>query len=159
MKFSPASDIDLFLYGLNEDEAVEKIKQIETSVRDAILSEVTVVRSKNAITICSQYPTRHIQIVLRVYKNVSEILTGFDIDCSAAAYDGKQVYCTPRALASYITQINPIDLSRRSPSYENRLSKYSHRNFEVYWPELNRSRIDPTIYGMYNLFLVSIVMT
>lgn len=86
------------------------------------------------------------QIVLRIYKNVSEILTGFDIDCSGAAYDGKQVYCTPRALQSYITQINHIDLSRRSPSYENRLSKYSHRGFEVYWPELDRSRIDPTIF-------------
>lgn len=84
--------------------------------------------------------------MLRVYKSVSEILTGFDIDCSGAAYDGEQVYCTPRALASYITQVNPVDLSRRSPSYENRLSKYSHRNFEVYWPELDRTRIDPTIY-------------
>lgn len=51
-KFAPASDIDLFLYGLNEQEAIEKIKQIETSVRDTILSEVTVVRTKNAITIC-----------------------------------------------------------------------------------------------------------
>ncbi|KAH8675444.1 ankyrin repeat protein [Xylariales sp. PMI_506] len=145
-KFAPASDVDLFLYGLTEEQAIEKIKQIETNVRDAILSETTVVRTKNAITICSQYPTRHIQIVLRVYKNVSEILTGFDIDCSGAAYDGEQVYCTPRALASYITQINPIDLSRRSPSYENRLSKYSHRNFEVYWTELDRSRVDPTIF-------------
>ncbi|KAI1137936.1 ankyrin [Hypoxylon sp. FL0543] len=145
-KFCPASDVDLFLYGLNEAQAIEKIKDIETRIRDAILSEVIVVRTKNAITICSQYPTRHVQIVLRVYKSISEILTGFDIDCSGAAYDGNQVYCTPRALASYITQINPIDLSRRSPSYENRLSKYSHRNFEVYWPELDRSRIDPTIF-------------
>jgi hypothetical protein len=32
------------------------------------------------------------KIVLRVYKSVSEILTGFDIDCSGAAYDGEQVY-------------------------------------------------------------------
>ncbi|KAI0144644.1 ankyrin repeat protein [Xylariaceae sp. FL1272] len=145
-RFCPASDVDLFLYGLNEEQAIEKIKDIETRIRDAILSEVTVVRTKNAITICSQYPTRHVQIVLRVYKSISEILTGFDIDCSGAAYDGEQVYTTPRALASYITQINPIDLSRRSPSYENRLSKYSHRNFEVYWPELDRSRVDPTIF-------------
>ncbi|KAH7026489.1 uncharacterized protein B0I36DRAFT_273482 [Microdochium trichocladiopsis] len=145
-KFCPASDVDLFLYGLNEEEAIEKIKDIEARIKDAILSETTVVRTKNAITICSQYPTRHIQIVLRVYKSISEILTGFDIDCACAAYDGSQVYCVPRALASYITQINPIDLSRRSPSYENRLSKYSHRNFEVYWPELDRSRVDPTIY-------------
>lgn len=81
-----------------------------------------------------------------MYKSISEILTGFDIDCSCAAYDGHQVFCSPRALASYMTQINRIDLTRRSPSYENRLSKYSHRNFEVYWPELDRSRIDPTIF-------------
>jgi hypothetical protein len=81
-----------------------------------------------------------------VYKSISEILTGFDIDAAGGAYNGKQVYVTPRALGSFITQINHVDLSRRSPSYENRLSKYSHRNFEVHWPELDRSRIDPTIY-------------
>lgn len=84
--------------------------------------------------------------MLRIYKSVSEILTGFDIDCSGAAYDGRQVYCTPRALQSYMTQINHIDLTRRSPSYENRLSKYSHRGFEIYWPDLDRSRVDPTIF-------------
>ena len=45
-----------------------------------------------------------------------------------------------------MTHTNTIDLTRRSPSYENRLSKYSHRGFEVYWPLLDRSRIDPTIF-------------
>lgn len=145
-KFCPASDVDLFLYGLNHDEAIEKIKQIEKSIRDALLNEVTVVRTKYAITIASQYPVRHVQIVLRVYKTVSEILTGFDIDAAGGAFNGKQVYVTPRALGSFITQINHVDLSRRSPSYENRLSKYSHRNFEVYWPDLDRSRVDPTIF-------------
>ncbi|KAF4337053.1 ankyrin repeat [Fusarium beomiforme] len=145
-KFCPASDVDLFLYGLNHDQAIEKIKQIEQAIKDALLNEVTVVRTKYAITIASQYPVRHIQIVLRVYKSVSEILTGFDIDAAGGAYDGKQVYVTPRALGSFITQINHVDLTRRSPSYENRLSKYSHRNFEVYWPELDRKQIDPTIF-------------
>lgn len=145
-KFCPASDVDLFLYGLNHEQAIEKIKQIEKAIRDALLNEVTVVRTKYAITIASQYPVRHVQIVLRVYKSVSEILTGFDIDAAGGAYDGKQVYVTPRALGSFITQINHVDLTRRSPSYENRLSKYSHRNFEVYWPDLDRSRVDPTIF-------------
>ncbi|KAK7424963.1 hypothetical protein QQX98_000241 [Neonectria punicea] len=145
-KFCPASDVDLFLYGLTHDQAIEKIKQIEKAIRDALLNEVTVVRTKYAITIASQYPVRHVQIVLRVYKSVSEILTGFDIDAAGGAYDGNQVYVTPRALGSFITQINQVDLSRRSPSYENRLSKYSHRNFEVYWPDLVRSRVDPTIF-------------
>ena len=45
-----------------------------------------------------------------------------------------------------MTQINTVDLSRRSPSYESRLSKYSHRGFEVCWPFLERQRIDPTIF-------------
>lgn len=145
-KLAPASDIDLFLYDLTEEQAIEKIKQIERCVKDSILAETTTIRTKNAITIASKYPNRHIQIVLRIYRSISEILTGFDVDCSCAAYDGKQVYASPRALAAYMTQINTIDLTRRSPSYENRLSKYSRRGFEVYWPQLDRSRIDPTIF-------------
>lgn len=143
---APASDVDLFLYGLTEAEGLEKIKQIETSIKDAILHETTTIRTKNAITIASQYPTRHVQIVLRLYDSITQIITGFDVDCSCAAYDGKQVYMSPRAVGSFITQCNTIDLTRRSPSYENRLSKYSHRGFEVYWSMLDRSRIDPTIF-------------
>lgn len=142
-EFAPASDVDLFLYGLTEDQALEKIRHIEKTVQGSILQETTTIRTKNTITIASQYPTRHVQIVLRIYKSIAEILTGFDVDCSCAAYDGKQIYVAPRALASYITQVNQIDLTRRSPSYENRLSKYSHRGFEVFWPGLERSRIDP----------------
>ena len=86
-KFSPASDVDSFLYGLTEEEAIVKIKQIESHVRDVLLTEVVSVRTKHAITICmfpraasrmlkhsnapitdkllrtgSQYPTRHIQV-------------------------------------------------------------------------------------------------
>ena len=104
------------------------------------------VRTKNAITIASHYPIRHVQVVLRLYKSVSEILSGFDVDCSCFAYDGSQVYGTPRGIAAFMTQTNTIDLTRRSPSYESRLSKYAHRGFEVYWPDLDRSRIDPTIF-------------
>jgi hypothetical protein len=143
---APASDVDLFLYGLDEEQAMEKIKQIETKVRDAILQECTTIRTKHAITIVSEYPTRHVQIVLRIYKNISEILTGFDVDSSCVCYDGKEVYMAPRAISAYMTQTNHVDLTRRSPSYENRLSKYSHRGFEVFWPQLDRTRIDPTIF-------------
>lgn len=142
-EFAPASDVDLFLYGLNEDQAIEKIMHIEDKIKNTILYETTTIRTKNTITIASQYPNRHVQIVLRIYRSVAEILTGFDVDASCAAFDGRQVYASPRAIAAYITQVNRIDLTRRSPSYENRLSKYSHRGFEVFWPALDRSKIDP----------------
>lgn len=51
-KFCPASDVDIFLYGMTEEEAIEKIRLIEAAVRDAILAETTTIRTKNAITIC-----------------------------------------------------------------------------------------------------------
>ena len=44
--FAPASDVDLFIYGLSEEEAVEKIKKIETHIKDAILTETTTIRTK-----------------------------------------------------------------------------------------------------------------
>lgn len=53
-KLAPASDVDLFLYDLTEEQALEKIKQIEQRIRDSILNETTTVRTKNAITIVSQ---------------------------------------------------------------------------------------------------------
>lgn len=52
-KFCPASDVDLFLYGLTEEQAIEKIRDIERRVRDALLSDTTVIRTKHAITICT----------------------------------------------------------------------------------------------------------
>ncbi|KGM91729.1 uncharacterized protein PADG_12187 [Paracoccidioides brasiliensis Pb18] len=145
-KIATSSDVDLFLYGLNEEQAIEKIKQIETCVRNSILEEVSVIRSKDALTIVSKYPVRHVQIVLRLYKSVSEILTGFDVDCACTEFDGSQVWASPRAIAAFATQTNSMDLTRRSPSYENRLAKYAHRGFEVHWPALDRSKIDPTIF-------------
>lgn len=41
-KLAPSSDVDLFIWGLDEGAALEKIQQIESSVRNAILEEVTV---------------------------------------------------------------------------------------------------------------------
>jgi hypothetical protein len=99
---APASDVDLFIYGLNEEQALKKIKQIEKNIKDSILHETTTIRTKNAITIASQYPTRHVQIVLRLYDSISQIITGFDVDCACAAYTGDQVYAAPRAITAFV---------------------------------------------------------
>lgn len=71
-KFCPASDVDLFLYGMTDEEAIEKIRQIETAVRDAILAETTTVRTKNAITICTYRPAN--VMVLKEISNTSDLL-------------------------------------------------------------------------------------
>ncbi|KAF3909580.1 hypothetical protein AA313_de0205684 [Arthrobotrys entomopaga] len=146
-KLAPSSDVDLFIYGTKDEQvAIKRMEAIEATIRDNLLWETTTIRTKNTVTIVSQYPNRHVQIVLRLYSSISEILTGFDVSCACVAYDGKQVYASPRAIASWMLQCNDVDLTRRSPSYEFRLSKYRRRGFEIHYPGLARERIDPTIY-------------
>ena len=60
-------------------------------------------------------------------------------------YLGDRVWANPRAIVAMMRQCNTVDMSRRSPSYEIRLAKYSSRNFEVYVPDLERDSVDPTV--------------
>ncbi|KXN88341.1 hypothetical protein AN958_07486 [Leucoagaricus sp. SymC.cos] len=142
----PSSDVDLFLWGLTPEQAEKKIITIYEAVRDSVPWDVTCIRTKHTISIHSQYPYRSVQIVLRLYQSPAEVLAGFDIDAPCCAYDGEHVWANPRALTAMIRQCNTADMTRRSPSYEVRLTKYAKRGFEVYVPNLKRQDIDPTIY-------------
>ena len=137
------SDVDLFIYGLSEAAANNKIKEIYNAIL-VNTPQAAIVRGKHAVTIIQEYPTRHIQIVLRLYKSPAEILMGFDIDCCSVGFDGTAVWATPRALRALNQRTNRVDLSRRSLTYEVRLYKYAKRGFAVSLPNpLDRSRISP----------------
>ncbi|KZT09270.1 ankyrin [Laetiporus sulphureus 93-53] len=142
----PTSDVDLFLYGMTTAQAEVKINAIYEAVRDSVPWDVTCVRTKHTVSIHSQYPYRSVQIVLRLYASPAEVLAGFDVDSPCCAYDGERVWASPRAIAAMMRQCNTVDVTRRSPSYEVRLAKYSLRDFEVYVPTLKREDIDPTIF-------------
>lgn len=141
----PASDVDLFLYGLTPAQAEVKINAIYEAVRDSIPWDVTCVRTKHTISIHSQYPYRAVQIVLRLYQSPAEVLAGFDVDAPCCVYDGERVWANPRAIVAMMCQCNTIDITRRSPSYEVRLAKYAIRGFEISVPQLRREDIDPTV--------------
>eukprot|EP01094_Clydonella_sp_ATCC50884_P018403 TRINITY_DN33_c0_g1_i1.p1 TRINITY_DN33_c0_g1~~TRINITY_DN33_c0_g1_i1.p1 ORF type:complete len:1290 (-),score=370.68 TRINITY_DN33_c0_g1_i1:92-3961(-) len=143
-----SSDIDLFLYGLSESQANEKVKHIvEVVQRNSPRSDGSgVIRTKHALTIIGDYPNRHVQIVLRLYKNPAEVLMGFDIDCCAVGFDGRTAYALPRALRAINRRANLVDLSRRSLTYETRLYKYGKRGFSVIVPGADSSRVPDTLY-------------
>ena len=141
----PTSDVDIFLYGMSPEQAEAKIRTIYEAVSNAIPWDVTCVRTKNTVSIHSQYPYRIIQIVLRIYQSPAEAMAGFDVDASTCVYDGERVWATPRAVVAMMRQCNTVDITRRSSSYETRLAKYAARGFEVFVPELHRDKIDPTV--------------
>ncbi|KAK0431486.1 hypothetical protein EV421DRAFT_1743088 [Armillaria borealis] len=69
-KWYPNSDIDLFLYGLSPEDVERKIKHIYDAVKSSLPYDVICVRTKNTVSVHSQYPFRVIQIVLRLYSSV-----------------------------------------------------------------------------------------
>lgn len=67
---------------------------------------------------------------------------------------GNRVWANPRSVVSMMRQCNTVDMTRRSPSYEVRLAKYSARAFEVYVPTMRRADVDPTVCALYFTHLV-----
>jgi hypothetical protein len=122
------------------------VSQSRITKVNRLVIDTVCVRTKHAISIHSQYPYRPIQIILRLYKSPAEILAGFDIDCACFLYNGNSVWGNPRGVAALKAQANLVDMTRRSPSYEVRLAKYSNRGFEVSVPNLKREDVDPTIF-------------
>lgn len=126
-------DVDVFVYGLNEREATEKINEI---IRDYGFKPGTVfAKNKNCLT-CSASDAK-IQFIFRLYNSISEILHSFDIGSSAIGFDGQAVYTTGLGNLAYTAGVNVIDLRRHSPTYEGRLAKYAERGFHIIAPNLN----------------------
>jgi hypothetical protein len=141
-----ASDVDVFIYGLTEQQATNKLKDIFFTVQSNTNGACEMVRTQHAVTIIGQYPIRHVQVVLRLYKSPAEVLMGFDIDCCSVGYDGNTVWALPRAHRAITKRYNLVDMSRRSLTYETRLYKYAKRGFRVAVPGLQTQLVDTSIF-------------
>lgn len=139
------SDVDLFLVGLSEAEARQRI----LDVRAALGQSVTVIARTNT-TVTFHCKGRDVQIVLRRHASVAEVLTGFDLDCCCfATSDGVSVQALPRGRRALLARYNlaGVDASRESYNYESRLLKYANRGWAVACPLVPawRTLLDPRI--------------
>ncbi|GAA6028566.1 hypothetical protein JCM8097_007285 [Rhodosporidiobolus ruineniae] len=101
-----ASDLDLFVYGLNGEELEEKIQQLHEQVRAALGGSFTTV-SGCAITL---YPTptngsapaaaaaRRVQIVSASTETIFDLFDRFDLDVCAVGFNGVDALAAPRAV-------------------------------------------------------------
>lgn len=142
----PKSDLDLYIYGLNDYDATKKVYQIYENIKKVLSCDCTCIRSGRAISIVSQFPYRHVQVIIRLHKNLAEVLHSFDIDSCSVGFDGKKVWCTSRAHYAIINKRNYIDLSRRSLAYEYRLKKYNERGYGVAIPNFDKNKVDYRIF-------------
>ncbi|KAJ7065687.1 hypothetical protein C8F01DRAFT_751051 [Mycena amicta] len=136
-----SSDIDLYIHGLSAPAATEKIQHIYDVFRSNLPSGAPsmVVRNSKTITFYSNYPTRRIQVVLKLVRTPRDVLLNFDLDICAMGWDGEELYMLPRCARALETgySVFTMDLiqghylSERRASHEKRVFKYAYRGFGI----------------------------
>jgi len=118
-------DYDIFFVNTDPESIIRKITNL------ILITGSTVCRTNNSITLCDC----NIQFIFRIYSDIEEVLTGFDLDSSQVGFDGQNFYMTPRAEYSLINRTLFIDFDR--------LINYSRSKlFSVYVPELSLNKGD-----------------
>jgi hypothetical protein len=159
------SDLDIFVYGLSVAEATTRLKCTVKDLHDAYRKYLSKKQKGNKSTttttsapkIVPSYDFRCIrnkscvslifddkytvQIILRVYQSINEVLRGFDLGSSAVGFDGERLYLTELSKFAHEYSCNIIDTTRRSTTYESRLVKYYGRKFDIIVPHLEVSKI------------------
>ena len=158
------SDIDIFIYGLNENEVNDRLKKLMEQIIDNCTKEyysisriqrtelvTTLIFRRKHYRECPSSDLLKIkfQIMHRLYKTKSEILHGFDLGSSAVGYDGKNIYLTSLSKFCYQNLVNIVDCSRRSTTYEKRLVKYYNRGFDIILPKLDISELENENWVLY----------
>jgi hypothetical protein len=129
-------DVDVFLVGLSKEEAIQKIEDLAVHLhsRTTTHSPLIVQRSPRTLSFGPLRGTPCLQIILRLFSTISEVLHCFDLGASAVADDGKQLYFTTLGKVAHERRLNVLDLTRRQISYEYRICKYLTRGFRFALP-------------------------
>jgi len=136
----PIKDYDFFFVNCSFEEASTIIHDIVSKVSSASACKYV---NFHATSKCWTIQTNDLcfQFIFRNYKNIEEILLGFDIDASCIVHDGNDIYLSERCVHAFKYHVNVVDFQRMSPTYEYRLYKYWLKGFDVFIPGFNEQSV------------------
>lgn len=132
-------DIDLFIYGLNIEQATDKLHHIAETF--GMFNENGVIqKSSNAVSFISNQ--LKIQVILRIYDTTAQILHGFDLGSSMVGISNKTLVMTSFGLYCIKNRINVVVTKYSSTTYELRLLKYLSRGYNIVMRYLDFSKLE-----------------
>lgn len=150
------SDLDIFCVGTDTETSWKAIEELYVNL--SATSTVYVFHRRFTLNLYCIYDRSlpgirrgiNIQVILRRYSSLADVLHDFDLGSSSVAYDGRMVYGTPIAAFAYRYGINILDLSVRRGTYEQRLCKYASIGFGVASETLSKD-VELAAYGTMRL--------
>jgi hypothetical protein len=124
------NDFDLFLVGhktlAESRQAIVDFAAHLTAVCGGV-DPITVRQTSTSVTfLCRK---KIIQVILRQYNTLAEVLHGFDLGACAMGFDGNEVWTTELGKIAFESRVNILCLDGRRATYESRLAKYFERDF------------------------------
>lgn len=140
------SDVDIFLFGFNDQQMRNKIKELWT-ILSTTLKGGSCIKTPHTLSFVFPCkgggPSHVIQVICRIFASPREILESFDVPCCCVAFDGAQFVALPRGIEAIATKVNMTgDLTRRAYNFETRLIKYARRGYAIGCPGLERGKIE-----------------
>lgn len=120
----PIKDLDLFVI---DERPVEQLEAaLEKTLRPLRQAAkfCTIRKGVLSFKLENGYPHVPVQVILRPYASMSELLNSFDLPASGVGFDGDRVWVTPASHWCLANRVCPLNSEYRSPSFERRAEKY-----------------------------------
>lgn len=137
-------DLDFFLVGHESDDRAEAaIYALGHHLLEKWGDGTSIYRTQGCVTFFDSAEDGHIvQVILRRYSTIAEVIHGFDIGACAVAFDGEEVRLTALGLLAANHGAIVLNLPTRRPSYEHRLSRYWGRGYDLVLPDLDAGKLE-----------------
>jgi len=139
------SDVDLFIYGLDEEGSKQKLREIYEYICNQLPNQkIRVYVSKMSFTMLYGRHSK-IQVILRRFRSIAHVLNSFDLGSSAIGYDGNNILVSALGLFAWRYLVNVINPRRFSPNYVFRLTKYLNREFAIVLHDVDNEKINDSV--------------
>jgi hypothetical protein len=136
---SSTGDVDLFVYANDGISLMFKAEDVAWRLRAEFAgASISEALTPGLVTflIWRDGCFSKIQLILRDFCDMEELLHGFDIGSCCVGFDGKTTFMTELAMFSLMHRVNIVFPMYRSISFEARLIKYFHRGLALAFPHL-----------------------
>jgi hypothetical protein len=133
-------DVDLFVYANDSRSLMLKADEVARKMRaefaDATMSEALAPGLITFLIWRRDGECSKVQLILRDYRDMDELLHGFDVGSCCVGFDGTTTFLTGLGMFSLLHRVNIVSPMYRSITYEPRLKKYFDRGVAMAFPHL-----------------------
>lgn len=117
----PVKDVTLCVHGCDRETADQALSQLFQSLTITVLNYE---KDRIRATVAQDKSSFQLEVITCLYPTLAAAVIDSDIDCECLAYDGRNLWLSPRAVFALKGQFNTVNLNICKQGYADRLLGY-----------------------------------